>query len=301
MKDTYYFSHDYNTRTDVKIKRIIAKYGMLGYGVFWAIIEDLYNNANALPTDYESIAFDLRTNEMVVKSIINDFDLFIIDDDVFGSMSVQRRLDERNQKTVKARESANKRWEKKNNDANALQPQSDSNAIKESKVNENKENESKPPKQASDIVLFEIEENKNEKIIGFDCSNKSEDFKKYYNVTLTFLNQFIKTVKESGGTVNSLENSKIGTWVKPIRDLYVIDKIQSANIKLVFDNLPKDEFWSKNILSTSKLRKQFNTLIVKYNSKNKSNPNNTLTYKSPTKTAEQLEYEQMRLDALNNG
>lgn len=143
MKDTFYFSHDYNSRTDSKIKRVIAKHGMLGYGIFWGIIEDLYNNANALPLDYESIAFDLRTDSELIKSVINDFDLFIIDGDCFGSLSVQRRIDERDSKSTKARESANKRWSKVEKNANALQTECESNAIKESKVNKSKEKESK--------------------------------------------------------------------------------------------------------------------------------------------------------------
>jgi len=142
-KDTFYFSHDYNARNDSKIKKLLSKHGYLGYGLFWAIIEDLYNNANALPTDYDSIAFDLRTTSEIVKSIINDFDLFCIEDAEFGSSSVERRLNERNAKSVKARESAQKRWEKKSEDANALPTQSDSNAIKESKGKEKKVNESK--------------------------------------------------------------------------------------------------------------------------------------------------------------
>jgi hypothetical protein len=140
MKDTYYFSHDYNARNDHKIKKLISKHGYLGYGLFWAIIEDLYNNANALQTDYESIAFDLRTSESIIESIINDFDLFIIDGDFFGSLSVERRLNERSIKSQKASKSALSRWNKSKENANALQTQSDSNAIKERKVNENKEN-----------------------------------------------------------------------------------------------------------------------------------------------------------------
>jgi hypothetical protein len=103
----------------------------------------------------------------------------------------------------------------------------------------------------------------------------SEDFQRYYSVALGFLKQFTNTVKESGGTIKSLEDSKIGTWVKPIRDLYVIDKIESSNMKLVFENLPSDDFWNKNILSTSKLRKQFNTIIIQYASKKKTNHNNS--------------------------
>ena len=136
MKETFYFSHDYNARSDVKIKRLIAKHGLLGYGIYWSIIEDLYQNANALPLDCESIAFDLRTNEEAVQSIINDFDLFIIQGEKFGSLSVERRLEERVERSKKAQKSAFSRW---NKDANALQPQSDSNAIKERKGKENKE------------------------------------------------------------------------------------------------------------------------------------------------------------------
>ena len=50
-KETFYFSHDYNSRNDVKIKKLLSKHGLLGYGIFWAIIEELYNNTNVLPLD----------------------------------------------------------------------------------------------------------------------------------------------------------------------------------------------------------------------------------------------------------
>ena len=138
MKDTFYFSHDYNARQDIKIKKLLVKHGMVGYGVFWSIVEDLYNNANALPTDYESIAYELRIDIQVVKSVINDFDLFVIDGKEFGSKSIENRLNERNEKSKKARKSALARWNKEKTDANALQPQSESNAIKESKGKESK-------------------------------------------------------------------------------------------------------------------------------------------------------------------
>lgn len=136
MKDTFYFTHDYNARTDDKIKLLIRKHGMLGYGIFWAIIEDLYNNANALRLDYEGIAFELRVDEKIVFSIINDFKLFNVYDFSFSSLSVERRLNERNEKSLKAKESALKRW---NKDANALRTQSEGNAIKEIKGKEIKE------------------------------------------------------------------------------------------------------------------------------------------------------------------
>ena len=139
-KDTFYFSHDYNTRSDSKIKKLLVTHGFLGYGLFWAIVEDLYNNANALPTDYKGIAYDLRSDEKTIESIITEFELFVFDAGKFGSMSVQRRLDERNEKSIKARESALKRWETKEEYANALPTQSEGNAIKERKGKENKDN-----------------------------------------------------------------------------------------------------------------------------------------------------------------
>jgi hypothetical protein len=144
-KDTFYFSHDYNVRTDYKIKRLVAKHGMTGYGVFWAIIEELYNNANALRTDYDVIAYELRVEENTVKSIINDFDLFVFDGDTFGSMSVERRLEARDKISKINSDNARKRWDKQKNnqlekDATAMRPQCDGDAKgKERKGKENKE------------------------------------------------------------------------------------------------------------------------------------------------------------------
>jgi hypothetical protein len=144
-KDTFYFSHDYNVRTDYKIKRLVAKHGMAGYGVFWAIIEELYNNANALRTDYDVIAYELRVEENTVKSIINDFDLFVFDGNTFGSMSVERRLEARETISKKNSDNARKRWDKEKNkqteeDATAMRPHSDGDAKgKERKGKENKE------------------------------------------------------------------------------------------------------------------------------------------------------------------
>ena len=134
-KETFYFSHDYNTRSDIKIKKLIVKHGYEGYGIFWALIEDLYQNANALPLDFDCISYDLRSSSDMIKSIISDFGLFQIGDDTFGSASVQRRLDKRNEKSRKARESAMKRWGNKKRETSK---KCDRNAIKESKVKESK-------------------------------------------------------------------------------------------------------------------------------------------------------------------
>jgi len=147
-KDTFYFTHDYNSRSDEKIKLLIRKHGMTGYGIFWAIIEDLYNNTNALRLDYEGIAFDLRTDVEMVKSIINDFDLFVFDSENFGSLSVQSRIEKRNEISKKNSNNAYKRWENHRNNASALRAQSEGNAINKRKRKKgNETNESNDTKK----------------------------------------------------------------------------------------------------------------------------------------------------------
>jgi len=135
-KETFYFSHDYNSRNDVKIKKLLSKHGLLGYGIFWAIIEELYNNTNVLPLDYDTISYDLRIDKSVLISVINDYDLFVFDGNTFGSLSVERRLKERDERSHKARQSVLKRWNKAKEDTNVLPPNNEPNTIKEIKGNE---------------------------------------------------------------------------------------------------------------------------------------------------------------------
>ena len=135
-KDTFYFSHDYNARNDIKIRKLLTVHGLLGYGAYWAIVEELYNNANALPTDYDCIAYALRAEKILIESVIKDFDLFVFDGELFGSTSVERRLNERIKKSKKASLSAYSRWNKCERNANALQSDCEGNARKERKEKE---------------------------------------------------------------------------------------------------------------------------------------------------------------------
>jgi len=180
-KDTFYFSHDYNARNDEKIKRLIRKHGMIGYGIFWSIVEDLYNNANALRTDYEGIAYDLRSDCEIVASVVNDFDLFIFNGDFFGSNSVQERLDQRNNKSESARKSASYRWE----NANALQTLSEGNAKKERKGKEIKVKEKKI-KYKDNVLLTEDENQKLVTEFGKDTIEKAYEFLSSYKVEKSY-------------------------------------------------------------------------------------------------------------------
>lgn len=138
-KETFYFSHDYNARSDEKVIELLSRHGMEGYGIFWGIVESLYNNTNVLRTNYDRIAYDLHTESKIVESVVNDFGLFSIKDGFFGSVSIERRLNERNDKSAKARKSVSKRWEKYERNTNVSEndtnvPKTDT--IKERKVKE---------------------------------------------------------------------------------------------------------------------------------------------------------------------
>ena len=132
-KNTFYFSHDYNTRTDEKIKNLLRTHGLLGYGVYWALIEDLYNNANAMQLHYSGISYDLRISPELAQSVINDFGLFSIDGDYFSSPSVERRLQEVEKRSEIARTKAVNRWNKYNSNATAMPQHSNVNALNKRK------------------------------------------------------------------------------------------------------------------------------------------------------------------------
>ena len=112
-KDAYYFSHDSNSRNDEKLLRLRMSLKWEGYGLFWAIVEKLREGTNyQLTRDYNLIAFDLRTDASLVKSIIENFGLFSFTDDgkCFYSERLLKNMDFKKSKSDKARDNAHSRW-----------------------------------------------------------------------------------------------------------------------------------------------------------------------------------------------
>lgn len=150
-KKTNYFSHDSNSRNDSKILAVRIKYGVEGYGIYFMILERLREESDYMCNkDYNSIAFDLRVDTSKVKSVVEDFGLFVFTDDgkYFYSESFMERMEFKDEKSKKASESANKRWEKEKSmrthtepDANELQPdiKKDASKVKKSKVKKSRE------------------------------------------------------------------------------------------------------------------------------------------------------------------
>ena len=133
---------------------------MEGIGVFWCIVEMLYENGGVLRLEYDRITFELHVQNVgIIKSVINDFGLFEIEGDFFYSTAVSERLKLMNEKSVKARESINKRWGTDDKNTNVLRPENDRNTIKvkESKVNKIKEEGEKEKKPPSWKEFYEAE------------------------------------------------------------------------------------------------------------------------------------------------
>ena len=136
MKKTY-FNHDSVARLDIRVIKLRSKLGYEGYGIFWAVLELLFTEENKLCVeDYDSLAFGLQCDAKVLKQVIEDFDLFVVEDGCFYSRRLNNHIEEINNKSNKAKENASKRW----NNATAMQPQCNRNA---SKVNKSKVNKSK--------------------------------------------------------------------------------------------------------------------------------------------------------------
>lgn len=144
-----YFSHDFHSRLDSKIVNMRIDWGAEGYGIYWMLVELLHEEPSHTLT-CERNALAMRTQcdgdrvVQYVQDCISKYDLFIYDKESnsFTSHSVLERAKVREEKSTKARKSAESRW--KDGNANAMRTQCDTaserNAIK---VKESKEKKRK--------------------------------------------------------------------------------------------------------------------------------------------------------------
>ena len=59
-----YFSHDTDALSDIKIDKMMSDYGYLGYGYYWAIVEQLYKNGGR----YEFVDLQILAKQLGIKS-----------------------------------------------------------------------------------------------------------------------------------------------------------------------------------------------------------------------------------------
>ena len=111
MKDSYYFQHDYNARNDPKLQDVLIELGVEGIGIYWCIIEQLYEQGGTLPLRYcKSIAFALHVDYKTIERLVNNYGLFANDGENMWSDSVLKRLDKRKDISDKRKQAAIARW-----------------------------------------------------------------------------------------------------------------------------------------------------------------------------------------------
>ena len=105
-----YFSHDSNARNDEKLIRLRIRHKAAGYGVYFMLLEILREKKDFLcPRDYNAIAYELREDAALVKSVVEDFGLFTFTED--GKCFYSESFLERMEKVSAARRAAaNSRW-----------------------------------------------------------------------------------------------------------------------------------------------------------------------------------------------
>jgi len=140
---------------------------------------------------------------------------------------------------------------------------------KEPQGNHNKTTE----KPQEDTNNNDNNENKDNNI-----SSSSEDtFKKETQLKFEFdsieyrLADFLrKWVKKNNAIAKVPDDADMDTWSKHIDYMIRLDNREAQDIKAVIEFSQRDEFWMTNILSTAKLRKQFDTLYIKSKLKSKA-------------------------------
>ena len=159
-KDAYYFPHFSNARNDSKVIKLRRVLGIEGYGIYFMLLEVLREQTDfKLPlSGIEDLAYEWHTSKEKIISVINDYGMFEIDDNMFFSPKLLLYLQPYIEKSERARLAARSRWDAINANAyaNALPAHSKSNAskVKESKVKESKEEKTK---QAEFVFLLELE------------------------------------------------------------------------------------------------------------------------------------------------
>lgn len=197
MKDTYYFSHDYNPTSDPKVQALIGEYGAIGYGIYWRIVEMLHEDElhklQCKKFIYIALAKQMLTSveqvESIIKNCIDIYELFKSDNDFFWSERVMRNINKRTELSNKRSKAGKMSAEMRKNSTNVehVSTSVQQNPTKERKVKENKVNENKEKKEIKETISKDIAQKKVD--AKASTLTRKNDF---YNSLIPFLSQYGK-------------------------------------------------------------------------------------------------------------
>lgn len=252
-KDAFYFPHFSNARNDRKIRRLRKELGIEGYGIFFIVLEVLRDQPDyKYPIeDIDLLADEIGTSEQKVKAVVGSYDLFDVNEDnmFFSSnliMYLQPYLQGKERKRISGIRGnlirynhITKEQSKGMSDDDILlrykelndSSQCDSLAIA-IKVKEKRTNEKKINKTSNEFRMAQL---------LYDLHREKID----------------KNFKKTDDNLNK--------WAIDIDRLHRIDSRDYDEIEKVIRWCKDDRFWSPNIVSGSKLRKQYDVLVAKMN------------------------------------
>lgn len=131
-------------------------------------------------------------------------------------------------------------------------------------VNKNYEDwKEKEPGVSQTPLLPKIEKKTKQK------KNKYSEDNTYYKMA-TYFYRRVQKVAEEAGIKHLTTKSNMQTWSDDMRKLVEVDDVDKQLVKDVMDWVTQDSFWKTNVLSASKLRKQFPQLAIKMNEQKKT-------------------------------
>ena len=217
---TNYFSHDSNARNSDKLIRLRMRHKAAGYGVYFMILERLREEPNYMSVkDYNMIAFDLREDASLIKSVVEDFGLFVFTEDgkYFYSESFNRRMavkDEKARKQAEAgRKAMQRRWGKNGGkvteDSNGNPSESVTNLGENDNLlitnlgeNDNKKSKVKESKEINKEKNKETKKEKN------TCEENEKTVEKKILGTFKFFNEMIEYYHSSIRPVKMLTDER---------------------------------------------------------------------------------------------
>jgi hypothetical protein len=118
-----------------------------------------------------------------------------------------------------------------------------------------------PTKKDSKKDLFKT------KLSEVDVTTLDKQEQVYFKIAIGFRDLFIKNKKALGvNDFRDQENATYKNYVDPIRLSFTQDKKTEEDFRKVYAFLMNDEFWMKNIMSTSKLREKMSDLLIRSSS-----------------------------------
>lgn len=137
ISKSYYFQHDYNAHTDIKLLFVRQQLGMEGYGIYWYILEQLAISGGKMPLKIVPVlSMQMQTTETKVKAVIEEYGLFQIIENEFFSARLNDQLEFRNSLSAAGKRGALNRWANRGAIGEAIStPNAKERKGKESKVN----------------------------------------------------------------------------------------------------------------------------------------------------------------------